>query len=339
MRVKISGNYLTYTEYEREPVARGRNHKKKARSTGVDRQRRAGNVYQSRQRLIDVVSCNFGKYPPTQSTFLTLTFEEEVENYTTASREFTLFIKRLRSFFCIQPLYVSVAEIQEKRFRATGKKVWHFHVVFFNVPFLEKKQVEEVWGHGFVWWKGNLEGVKHIGLYISKYLTKQGMQDRPPGAKAFFSSRGLRRPKLYKDDRTVLWTAQNLITKEGCALISKREYETAYLGKIKKTVFKLKENGQKNWSDYTNTFSGSDSHESWELSRRREVGTSVTCQLGIAGVRNLHARNLWQRKDRKASEAAREFYRKESKGHALIGPCSRCEREIADAFDGHHSLV
>lgn len=138
------------------------------------------------KRLID---CNFDN----KSTFLTLTFKENLQDIETANREFTLFIKRLKRYLKNQPLkYIATWELQQRG-------AIHYHLVLFSAPYIDNKKLGELWGNGFIKVNKIKETVKNeaVGVYITKYFVKD-LEKKANQKKAYFSSRNLIKPKEIK---------------------------------------------------------------------------------------------------------------------------------------------
>ena len=152
------------------------------------------------RRLYDYVQCNIKRHPDHNGKkqtfkFLTLTFREDVREIKDARREFRLFVKRLNYFFTGDKKstflkWVAVPELQ----KATGRNVWHFHALFFNLPFIPVSldKVRELQGRGalpldydgrdtlfYLWGNGNVDvkAVKFsdaydVAGYVAKYVGK-----------------------------------------------------------------------------------------------------------------------------------------------------------------------
>lgn len=90
-----------------------------------------------------IVDCNFDD----NTKFMTLTFKENIQDITYTNYEFNKFIKRLNFY-----LY------HEKKQKLKYLAVWenqkrgaiHYHIIFFDFPFIKTKDLQEIWGHGFV---------------------------------------------------------------------------------------------------------------------------------------------------------------------------------------------
>lgn len=177
------------------------------------------------ERLID---CNYND----KSTFLTLTFARNLEDLPEANKEFNLFIKRLKYY--LKKINeaneddetdentedVKVNEVNEDTEDDEAKEkeslkyisVWerqergaiHYHVIMFNLPFVEAKKLEEIWKNGFI--KINLikdedKATGSVSTYLTKYFVKD-IAERVREKKAYFSSRNLEKPKEWKQRLT-----------------------------------------------------------------------------------------------------------------------------------------
>jgi hypothetical protein len=210
--VKICGGEITFKRYKKEQYA-GYS-KKKSGSAMTEKQieeyyskigqekteyekrnRFHKSVMRSRENIFDLIACNVGKHYDDEdkkhtTKFVTLTFNRELEYIKTANREFMLFIKRLNNTLFGAGAgavlkYICIPELQ-------ARGTWHFHVVFFNLPFIpvnmkkakeysKKKRLrdkmqgfinlEDIWKNGFVY-INVIENETRAAAYITKYLTK-----------------------------------------------------------------------------------------------------------------------------------------------------------------------
>lgn len=130
------------------------------------------------------------------SKFVTLTFSENIQDFEVANYEFKKFRQRLQRYLKQKVEYVCVPEFQKRG-------AIHFHVVFFNVPYIKNTKLSELWGQGFV--KINrIDNVDNVGAYICKYMSKDfDVDERLRGYKCYFSSRGLDKPIEIKENDLV----------------------------------------------------------------------------------------------------------------------------------------
>jgi predicted metal-dependent hydrolase len=131
--------------------------------------------------------------------FITLTFTENMQDLLKANSLFTDFIKRLNYFLTKsktnQLKYVAVHELQKRG-------AIHYHIIFFNLPYVRNDRLEKIWGHGFTKPKV-ISSIKNIGNYMAKYLTKQDHTAREKHQKRYFASRGLKKPFKVRKQETV----------------------------------------------------------------------------------------------------------------------------------------
>lgn len=153
------------------------------------------------------VNSNVGKWGEKEK-FLTLTFAEHLTDQSETNKLFTSFVKKLSySIFKTRSAlkYVCVVE------RMANGRI-HYHVLFFNLPYVPAEKLAEIWGHGFV--KINaIDNVDNVGAYVVKYMSKTAVENSEKSAKEkdkklYFVSRGLHKPKEYangtkKDDQNI----------------------------------------------------------------------------------------------------------------------------------------
>lgn len=232
------------------------------------------------ERLID---CNYNE----KSTFLTLTFARNLQDLAEANKEFNLFIKRLKYYLkkideanedvktdentedvkddeAIENIEdVKTDETDENTEDDEDKEslkyiaIWerqqrgaiHYHVILFNLPFVEAKKLEEIWGNGFIRInlieenkkeKGKKQSKKKqdkkasrtVSSYLTKYFTKD-IDDRVREKKAYFSSRNLERPKEQKQRLTADEINEILVDSED--ILRQKEFDSkVFIGMVGK---------------------------------------------------------------------------------------------------------
>jgi hypothetical protein len=178
--------------------------------------RRASSFFRTKQSIFDYCHINTLAYPG-DKYFVTLTYADNLQDIKVAKKDFSTFINRLsklKHFENTRPAYIGVIEFQKRG-------AIHFHVVFFNVPFLFKNDDarninksrnksdysvtwSDLWGHGFVKvqkinprGKEKMTGRNYtsgVARYLSKYITKSIMDDRLKGHTFYFRSKNLYKP-------------------------------------------------------------------------------------------------------------------------------------------------
>jgi hypothetical protein len=81
----------------------------------------------------------------------------------------------------------------------------HYHVLFFNIPFVERiyDKVKEIWGEGHIWVDLVKYNIQDVGNYMTKYMTKESSDPRLCRKKSYFSSRNLFKSLVIKDQEKV----------------------------------------------------------------------------------------------------------------------------------------
>lgn len=192
-------------------------------------------IHRAKNTLIEIINTNatawIEKDKQIYPKFLTLTFKREIEDLQEANIEFKNFIKRLNNYVItkkdinfIGVQYVAVPEIQEEREEKYGFAVWHYHILLFNLPYIDQKILIEIWNRGGVYIEGikgkrkiNFDSekydfktdediIKNIGSYITKklnYMTKtyNADEDVLEKNKSYLMSRKLYKPKVYIDSK------------------------------------------------------------------------------------------------------------------------------------------
>lgn len=163
-------------------------------------------------RLIDV---NFDN----STSFLTLTFKENVQDIESSNYEFMKFIKRLNyKIYKTKKAtlkYLAVWELQKRG-------AIHYHVMLFSVPKIPYTELTKLWGLGSVnIQKVDADSKENRGRYLSKYFAKN--LDDPQylikfmGKKRFFTSKNLIKPDIsikYLEETIDFNESQILFQKE-----------------------------------------------------------------------------------------------------------------------------
>ena len=184
-----------------------------------------------RSNMIRRLACsNFSN----KSTFLTLTFKDNLTNVKEANILFKAFIRRLKKF--IHPVelkYLAVIEFQERG-------AVHYHVLL-NLEFIDFDKISEIWGNGFVF-INKIRHVDNVGAYIIKYMTKDNKDTRLMGLPAYLRSRNLKEPKKFLftdiDNEHHLEYIDKLENIESKKIYS-AEYDTEFTGKCVYTQYNL----------------------------------------------------------------------------------------------------
>ena len=217
----ISNNVIEIVEYKENvcegfKVTNARGGKKKGTST-----KRSNNINQSKMSLRRLINANVtGK-----DLFITLTYKENMCSIEEGKKDFKKFIMRWnyrRKKNGLDALkYVYVVEFQKRG-------AVHFHCIFFNVGYIANKELNSLWGKGFV--KVNkIDKVDNIGSYVVKYMEKDLIDDRLNSRDLYGRSKGnLKEPLVTKNPQDV--AALEGFLKNN--LVYLNTYESEYYGQI-----------------------------------------------------------------------------------------------------------
>lgn len=152
----------------------------------------------TKTRIRQLINTN---YVEGRSSFLTLTFKDNMRDYDVAFKYWDLFKKKVEYRFKKKLEYVGVVEFQNKNHEITGRNAIHFHIALFDVDFMEHKILYELWQKtvpGGV----HIESVgesDNVGAYLTKYMGKEFddfFDNEYKGKKRYFMSRGLKEPEV-----------------------------------------------------------------------------------------------------------------------------------------------
>jgi hypothetical protein len=204
----ISGNVFELYEYDElvriTPLPQSRSNVHLAsKETKDQKERQKSSLYRSKKRLKRLINSNAGFHTkdsgqPFPPVFITFTFKENILDLNKANYRFTKFIQRLNHSLSGQKKsflkYIVAVEFQKRG-------AVHYHAVFFNLPYRKKMKqlVQDTWSEGFVKVETVKSGVRDIGNYLTKYMTKEQSDPRLSGKKCYFSSRNLFKPAVIKD--------------------------------------------------------------------------------------------------------------------------------------------
>ncbi|HDZ3301595.1 TPA: hypothetical protein RSU82_002655 [Staphylococcus aureus] len=127
----------------------------------------------SQKHLKRLINSNIGAWGTEKAKFITLTFKSNIKSHETANPEFMRFVKRLNYFVFKDKIarlkYTCCVERQTRG-------ALHYHVVFYNLPYVKQKDLLKVWQKGK--YGGSLcvnaiDDVDNVGVYVAKYITKE----------------------------------------------------------------------------------------------------------------------------------------------------------------------
>lgn len=182
----ITGKYREFYTYQnpyifaykvKKKLFVPKNEKREKTQEDIDRYVNSA-TYRAKSKIMRLIHGNQYVYPE-KPTFLTLTFAENITDIKYANKQFTNFIKRMSRRIDKQLRYVAVHEFQKRG-------AIHYHIIIFNLPFIQHKEIAKIWGYGFI----DIEKVNDAGLpfYMTKYISKSFSDPRCKGVKRYFYS-------------------------------------------------------------------------------------------------------------------------------------------------------
>ena len=185
-------------------------------------------IHKSREKFRRLTSMNFNK----NSTFITLTFAENIQDHAIANHEFKKFIQRLNRK-CVKEKfdlkYIATIEYQKRG-------AIHYHMICnYSLKFIkgatnrmkEDNFAKKTWKNGFCNIKDICgKDVDNVGAYLVKYMTKSDtIQEQK---QKYLHSRNLLEPIILDQEETIYWKEElkNHYPKMSATL------ETEYWGQI-----------------------------------------------------------------------------------------------------------
>ncbi len=218
-KMVVAGDYVHLYDYK-QANAYGYKKPKKIRK---DKQAQSNtetqyqdHIYRTRKQVRLLLQSNIGTDTPlNRLQFCTYTFKQEIYDFKLANELFKEFTQRLN--YELQTTnqlkenlkYLCVPEIQHRRAQKFGVKVWHFHVIYFNLPPIYYPRLFKIWGNGGIKVK-QLDNLDHLVNYVSKYFTKSKYDDYEQNQKKYFTSLKLNRPWEFREQDIITEFKKNL---------------------------------------------------------------------------------------------------------------------------------
>lgn len=239
-KIIVSGNIVEIYDYEKTMFKGGNSSGGRHHSNSENKEKnREITLNRARKDIRRIINSNVGKYGE-MAKFITLTFADSVTDLDTANYEFKKYIQRLNyDIFGSKKAilkYTAVPEIQFKRYENYGVKVWHYHCVFYNMPYVKHAKLLELWDVGDDVEKGSvnvkkIEHVDNVGAYLCKYLSKDTAEELE-GKKCYFNARGLYKPQEIYKEKEVTSFCDKLTTSNDYKNTYNSSYTNDYTGKI-----------------------------------------------------------------------------------------------------------
>lgn len=205
-KVVISGFIVEAMQYTKpigyNLLSSKKSHPYRKRRALAEQEISESSLSRTRNTLIRLINANARMWEinaqVSEPQFITYTFKENVQDVSVANPIFTNYIKRL-NYKCFGTKksvakYVVVPEFQKRG-------AVHYHAIFFNLPLIDRRneyltnEFQTLWGQGFIKIKP-MKNIPNVGLYMTKYMTKDATDRRLVGRKKYFSSRHLLKPEV-----------------------------------------------------------------------------------------------------------------------------------------------
>jgi len=235
----FTGQTLEVYRFEKAPkVAKNRNRVRSTANDGGYRPlalRHPDNMRRLKRGFIRLVQTNLvSKGPP---SFLTLTFaaNADIGVGLRCFREFNLLTKKE---FGNSLSYIAVPEFQKRG-------AIHFHVLLWGLDekYIKNEKhtryLQNLWARGYVDIIPT-DGSPKLAGYLSKYMQKAMHDERLIGRRAYYNSRNIDRPLLYKIAGVANYPEQ--ILGVGIELLTERSFGTEWLGMGNYKIYKVIEN-------------------------------------------------------------------------------------------------
>lgn len=158
-------------------------------------------IKRSKRKIFELVNTN---YIEGKSSFLTITFKENLTDYDLAFNYWKRFKQKVEYHYKIKLQYCGVVEFQQRG-------AIHFHICLFNVGYMEQEKLYNMW-NSIVPGGINIQGIKdnqcdNVGAYMTYYMNKDLEnsfgKDEYKGKKRYFYSKGLKEPTVDKLDTSI----------------------------------------------------------------------------------------------------------------------------------------
>jgi|GEM_PF-532123 hypothetical protein len=248
-RAVIAGHIIKLYKYtDLQVCQKGKsceNRKKREDRTEEEKQKdRKKNLWRARNSLIDTINANVDRPWGERLKFFTMSFKDDIFDLREANRQFNKFIKRLEYHIKRKVHYTVIARFQDGK-RPGGKAggrdgVIHYHVLFYDLPYVPHDKLTAIWDRGFVWINA-VDDVDNLGVYmVAGYMGNEIDDERLNGQKHYWSSRGLSKP-------VVMYGREDLKPKLGIRdrePVDRKTFVSEHVGVVVYEQYNLKREGK-----------------------------------------------------------------------------------------------
>lgn len=214
---------------------------------GASLKRKERYYKEQRHRIKRIVDLNINS----SSSFLTLTFSENIQDHDYAIKELQKFWDKIRYFLKTKG-YRKLKYITTWEYQKRG--AIHFHAILFDIPYLDWEWLKQKWQHGSVYIKkisyqglenfdGEIVPVHEIGLYLSKYFTKE-LEKKAPKSRAYYCSKNLVLPYeeqwLLPIEEVPTWNEEDCLVKKSYDIQIRKDVDQYETVQVTYTMIKRK---------------------------------------------------------------------------------------------------
>ena len=247
-RAVIAGHVIKLYKYtDLQICQKGKsceNRKKRDRTEEEKQKDRKKNLWRARNSLIDTINANVDRPWGERLKFFTMSFKEDIFDLKEANSQFNKFIKRLEYHIKRKVHYTVIARFQDGK-RPGGKAggregVIHYHVLFYDLPYVPHDKLTAIWDRGFVWINA-VDDVDNLGVYmVAGYMGNEIDDERLNGQKHYWSSRGL-------SGAVVMYGREDLSAKlgiQGREPVDRKTFVSEHVGVVVYEQYNLKREGK-----------------------------------------------------------------------------------------------
>lgn len=189
----------------------------------------------AKKKIRQLINANIDTQGKEKAKFYTQTFSDLITDLKVANREFSKGIMKLTYHVrkILKDDHYKLEYIAVPAFQKRG--AIHYHVLFFNLPFVPMKILRQSWNHGFLWINA-LDDISNVGAYVTGYMNQQICDNRFFNEKRFFRSKGLREPQEEK-----ILSSEEIQANDEWECVFEMAYENEYRGKIHYQQFQRKD--------------------------------------------------------------------------------------------------
>lgn len=209
-----SKNHIEISIYKKDIVTGYKNtcvKNTRKKTDEVNKENQDRSIRRSKSAVRRIVNANYDcNY---NNSFLTLTFKEQVRDLNYANKTWKSFKEKVERVYNIKLQYCGVIEYQDgtreyidkygKKHNGTGRNSIHFHIVLFDVPYLDFEMLSSLWKKysdgGSLHIKA-IDDIDNVAAYLSAHIGKgdDDLFKENKGKKRYIRSKNLKECTEFK---------------------------------------------------------------------------------------------------------------------------------------------